>query len=122
MLSQEWLPDLQASVEAQFDTLNKKKEWYKGVVTQINGDDTMTVLFATNVSEANIHPDKVRLMAGKPPKVRAHPPPSLSRPSVAAPPALKFSVAFANCSVCRLSSGTAARPSSRWMASTWTWP
>jgi len=121
-VSQEWLPlDLQASVEAQFDTLNKKKEWYKGVVTQINGDDTMTVLFATNVSEANIHPDKVRLMAGKPPKVRAHPPPSLaSRPSVAAPPALKHFRRV--CSVCRFPSGTAARPSSRWMASTWTWP
>ena len=66
---QEWLPDLNAHVEAQFDTLNKKKEWYEGVVTQVNGDDTMTVLFRTNVSEQNLHPDRVRLLGGKPPKV-----------------------------------------------------
>ena len=68
---QEWLPDLNAHVEAQFDTLNKKKEWYEGVVTQVNGDDTMTVLFRTNVSEQNLHPDRVRLLGGKPPKVLA---------------------------------------------------
>jgi hypothetical protein len=63
-------------VEAQFDTLNKKKEWYQGVVTQVNGDDTMTVLFRTNVSEQNLHPDRVRLLSGKPAKVRALPPAS----------------------------------------------
>lgn len=68
--TQDWLPDLNAHVEAQFDTLNKKKDWYPGVVTQVNGDDTMTVLFRTNVSEQNLHPDKVRLLPGKPPKVR----------------------------------------------------
>lgn len=70
VVTQEWLPDLDARVEAQFDTLNKKKDWYEGVVTQVNGDDTMTVLFKTNVSEQNVHPDKVRLLGGKPPKVR----------------------------------------------------
>ena len=70
---QEWLPDLNAHVEAQFDTLNKKKDWYEGVVTQVNGDDTMTVLFRTNVSEQNLHPDRVRLLGGKPPKVLTAP-------------------------------------------------
>ena len=69
--TQEWLPDLNAHVEAQFDTLNKKKDWYEGVVTQVNGDDTMTVLFKTNVSEQNLHPDRVRMLGGKPPKVRS---------------------------------------------------
>ncbi len=68
---QEWLPDLDAVVEAQFDSVNKKKEWYKGIVKAINHDDSMTVLFASNVSERNIHPDKVRLVGGKPPKIKS---------------------------------------------------
>ena len=60
--AQEWLPDLGAHVEAQFD---KKKAWYHGSVTRINADDSMSVRFTTNVTEANLPPEKVRLCPGK---------------------------------------------------------
>lgn len=68
----EWLPALNAHVEAQFD---RKKAWYAGVVTEIGTDDKMSVRFFTNVTEANLEPDKVRLLPAsktRPPQTKRY--------------------------------------------------